>query len=377
MEQGRIVEIGSDVPTDCPVLSVPKSSLIPGLMDLHTHVLIQGTLDRYELAQQMVEENLGHRIASAVRALRIALEHGFTTIRDLGTEGAGYSDVGLRNAVDEGIVPGPRMLVAGPAVRSIGRYPLRGEKHSVMFPVGVDSCTGVDACREVVRTQTMYGTDWLKIYVSGGPLVPGKMGLPDGRAVFTDAEVAALVDEAHRQGLKVAAHAQCLTGTRLAVEAGVDSIEHGFAISPDIASQMAEKQIALAPTLLVSREAAARGWYVEGWVLEAHKQSFRNCLDAGVPIVLGTDVGGFEWPKVSQAEELEIMVELGQSPIEALRSATIRGARLLGQEGELGELVVGAKADVVAITGDPLRDISTIQNVDLVVKDGKCCFIAD
>jgi len=375
IDGGRVAELMKGPPPDgIAVVDVPGSSLIPGLVDAHTHVLLQDTLDRSSLVSQMVEQNLGHRIATAVRAMHIALEHGFTTIRDLGTEGAGYTDVGLRDAAVEGIVAGPRMLVAGPAIRPTGRYPLPGQPHSGTFPVGIDSCSGVDACRDVVRTQVAHGVDWIKIYVSGGPLRRTDSGYPDGPAVFTEAEVGALVDEAHRQGLRIAAHAQCLTGTRMAIEAGVDSIEHGYAITPELARAMADRGVTLVATLLVGRESAARGWYGDEWVESAHQRSFQNCLEVGVPIALGTDVGGFGWTDISQAEELSIMVGLGQTPIDALRSATLVGARLVCPHGTGGELACGAWGDVVAVDGDPLADVSAVRNVRMVVQNGAVRF---
>src|SRR5262249_16380627 len=209
-----------------PVIEKPGTSLLPGLIDAHTHVLLRNSYDELELTRQMVEENLGHRAASAVQAMSIALKHGFTTIRDLATEGGGYVDVGLRDAAREGIVPGPRMLVAGPAIRSTGRFPLPGVAHSMSFPVGIDSCTGADACRETVRTQIAYGIDCLKIYVSERFDSPAdEDGYPDGPLVWTEEEVHAFVDEAHRQGIRVAAHSLTLSGARMAVAAGGDSID--------------------------------------------------------------------------------------------------------------------------------------------------------
>jgi len=359
-------------PDGWPVIELPGTSLLPGLIDAHTHVLLRSTLDQLELARQMVEENPGHRVASAVQAMSIALRHGFTTIRDLGTEGAGYFDVGLRDAAQEGIVPGPRMVVAGPAIRSRGRYPVPGEQHAITFPVGVDSCTGADACREAVRTQIAYGIDCLKIYVSERVDEPAtEEDYPDGPLVWTEEEVRALVDEAHRQGIPVAAHAMTLSGARMAVAAGVDSIEHGLAISPDLASEMAARGTALVPTLLVTREAAEHGWYVSEPLRAAHERSFANCLAAGVRIVLGTDVGGFEWTRVSQAEEFALMGKLGMPPADALRAGTVLAAELLGLTGTAGVIEPGSAADLVAVAGDPLQDIDCVQQVQLVIQGGR------
>ena len=372
VEDGHIAGITRAAPDGWPVLERPGTSLLPGLIDAHTHVLLRTSSNELELARQMVEENPGHKAASAVQAMAVSLRHGFTTIRDLGTEGAGYYDIGLRDAAREGLVPGPRMIVAGPAIRSIGRYPLPGIPHSMTFPVGIDSCTGPVACRETVRTQIAYGIDVLKIYVSEGFAVPPDPdGYPDGPLVWTEEEVHALVDEAHRQGRKVAAHALTLSGAKLAVAAGVDSIDHGLAISPDLAAEMAAKGTAFVPTLLVFREHAAHGSMISDAVVAAHKRSFVNCLEAGVRIVFGTDVGGFEWTRVHQAEEFTEMTRLGMPAADALRAGTVRAAELLGLSGTAGVLEAGADADIVAVTGDPLQDIECLQQAELVIQGGK------
>ena len=371
IEDGVILGISRSAPEGWPVLEMPGASLLPGLIDAHTHVLLRSSWNELELARQMVEENPGHRAASALQAMSVALTHGFTTIRDLGTEGAGYFDVGLRDAAREGIVPGPRMLVAGPAVRSTGRYPVAGQQHSMTFPVGIDSCTGAAACRETVRTQIAYGIDCLKIYVNERFDAPsGEEDYPDGPLVWTEEEVRALVDEAHRQGIKVAAHSLTLSGARMAVAAEVDSIEHGFAISPDLAADMAARGTALVPTLLVTREHAAHGSHISEPVRAAHDRSFVNCLHAGVRIVLGTDVGGFEWTRVSQAEEFTLMTRLGMSAADSLRAGTLWAAELLGLAGTAGVIEPGATADIVAVAGDPLQDIECLQQVELVIQAG-------
>jgi imidazolonepropionase-like amidohydrolase len=371
VEDRAVTGITRSAPDGWPVIEMPGTSLLPGLIDAHTHVLLRSSYNELDLARQMVEENLGHRAASAVQAMAISVRNGFTTIRDLGTEGAGYFDVGLRDAAREGMVPGPRMLVAGPAIRSTGRYPLPGQQHSLTFPVGIDSCTGAVACRETVRTQIAYGIDCLKIYVSEGFEEPaGEDGYPDGPLVWTEDEVQALVDEAHRQGIRVAAHSLTLSGAKLAVAAGVDSIEHGFGISPELAADMAARGTALVPTLLVAREHAEHGSHMSEPVRAAHNRSFANCLEAGVRIVLGTDVGGFEWTRVPQAEEFTLMTRLGMSAADALRAGTLWAAELLGLAGTAGVIEPGAHADIVAVAGDPLLDIECLQKVKLVIQGG-------
>jgi imidazolonepropionase-like amidohydrolase len=223
-----------------------------------------------------------------------------------------------------------------------------------------------------VRTQIAYGIDVLKIYVSEGFNAPSEPdGYPDGPLVWTEEEVHALVDEAHRQGLKVAAHSLTLSGARMAVAAGVDSIDHGLAISPDLAAEMAAKGTAFVPTLLVFREHAAHGSMISDPVVAAHKRSFVNCLEAGVRIVFGTDVGGFEWTRVHQAEEFTMMTQLGMPAADALRAGTVWAAELLGLGGTAGVLEPGAAADIVAVTGDPLQDIEYLQQAELVIQGGK------
>ncbi len=371
----RIEQVGGAPPTGVPVLDLGARSLLPGLIDTHTHVLLQGNRTHAEYAHQVLREEPAHRVVRAVRSLRVALEHGFTTIRDLGTEGAGFADVALRDAVAEGVVPGPRMFVAGPAIGATGTYPILGYRSDWAFPVGVAECDGVEGCRREVRRQLARGVDWIKVYATQGRGTHRTDdGLLDAPSPWTAAELQAIVEEAHAQGVRVAAHASAVSGTDMAVAAGVDSIEHGFAIRPATAQAMAERGIALVPTLLVTREILGDRVEERGslWaeVPAMHRRSVEACRAAGVTLVYGTDVGGFDWLGVNQADELPILVELGCSPLQAIRSATIDAAALLGRAGTLGEIVDGAAPDLVACLGDPLTDVGALARVDVVVRGG-------
>lgn len=372
----RIEQVSGQPPPDAELVDLGDRTLLPGLIDTHTHVLLQGNRTRRAYAQQILREDPAHRVVRAVRSLGVALGHGFTTLRDLGTEGCGYADVAIRDAVAEGVVPGPRLIVAGPAIGRTGTYPILGYRGDWRFPVGVAECEGVDGCRSEVRREVARGVDWIKVYATQGRgLHLSDDGYLDAPPPWTQAELDTLVDEAHRQGVRVAAHAMEATGTDMAVAAGVDSIEHGYSIRPATAGAMAERGTALVPTLLVAREVSGNRAAERGapWteVPQVHRRSVENCRRAGVPIVCGTDVGGFEWEDANQAEELRILVELGWSPLEAIQSATIRAAQLLQREGWLGELTVGAAADLVACPGDPLEDIGRLLDIDVVVRAGR------
>jgi imidazolonepropionase-like amidohydrolase len=307
--------------------------------------------------------------------MKIALEHGFTTMRDLETEGAGYADVALRDAVNEGVIPGPRMHVVGPGLSTTGSYPILHFRPDWKFPTGVMVCDGADACRKAVREQLSYGTDWVKVYSNTGGLRLTADGYIDSPPNWTKDEIEAVVSEAHAHGVKVAAHATSDTGTRVAVAAGVDSIEHGDSIRPEVAQEMARKGIFLSPTLTVSEYVAAprakegRGIWAE--MPKILEKSFNNCRKAGVKIAFGTDAGGFPWTEINQAKEFEWEVRFGMTPIEAIRSATVVPAELLGQTGQIGTIEKGAYADLIAVPGDPLKDVSTLQHVDWVMKNGE------
>ena len=369
----RIESVGTEAPAGVRVLDLGPRVLLPGLIDAHTHILIQGDATSAEYEDQILKEYPAHRVARAVRAMKIALEHGFTTMRDLETEGAGYADVALRDAVNEGIVPGPRLKVVGPALSTTGTYPIAHFRPDWKFPTGVMICDGADGCRRAVREQTSYGTDWVKVYANTGRVRFTPDGYIDTRPNWTAAELAAVVSEAHARGRKVAAHATSDTGTRLAVEAGVDSIEHGDSIRPEMAAEMARKGIALCPTQTVL-------YYFAGLEPEDRElkdtetiaaKSLANCRKAGVKIVFGTDAGGFPWTAVNQTQEFEYEVQLGMTPIEAIRSATTVAADLLGMTGQVGSVESGAFADLVAVSGDPLSDVSVLSKIDFVMKGGE------
>jgi imidazolonepropionase-like amidohydrolase len=371
----RIESVGTAAPADVPLIDLGDRTLLPGLVDAHTHVLLQGDATAAEYNVQILQEYPAHRVARAVRAMRISLEHGFTTIRDLETEGAGYDDVALRDAVNEGVIPGPRMRVVGPALSTTGSYPITHFRPDWKFPTGVQICDGAVECRKAVREQISYGTDWVKVYANTGGLRLTDDGWVDSPPNWTREELDAVVSEAHAHRVKVAAHARSDSGVRVAVAAGVDSIEHGDSIRPEVAAEMARRGIALSPTLTVADYVAgpraAEGCAVCGKLPEIHRRSVLNCRRAGVKIVFGTDAGGFPWTEIPQAREFALEVALGMTPIEAIRTATTSAAELLGMSGQIGVVEKGAFADLVAVSGDPLKDVAILQHVDFVMKGGE------
>jgi imidazolonepropionase-like amidohydrolase len=369
---GHIREIVKVAPADATVIDLSDYTLMPGFIDAHTHVLLQGDATAVEYDEQLLKESLPYRALRATRAMKIALHHGFTTLRDIGNEGAGFADVDLRRAVAEGVIEGPTLFVATKALAPTGAYPLFGYSWELSVPHGVELCDGPEACRRSVRDQLSHGADWIKVYADRG-----YYQLPDGQIRslpnFTLEEMTAIVDQAHRTRHKVAAHSITPTGHAIALAAGVDSIEHGNVLDEASVKKMAEKKVYLCPTLTVlAFVAGPRSVTNSIWtdLLKASDASFRRALAAGVPIVLGTDVGGFPWDKINQAEEFHRYVDRGMTAWQALRAGTVTGAALLGKEGELGTLAPGARADLVATRDDPLKDITATERVGFVMKDG-------
>ncbi len=371
----KIERVGGELPPGARVIDLENRILLPGLIDTHTHILLQGDATEAEYHFQILREYPSHRVARAVRAMRIALDHGFTTMRDLETEGAGYGDVGLRDAVNEKVIDGPRLQVVGPAFSTSGSYPILHFRPDWSFPTGVQVCDGADGCRKAVREQLSYGTDWVKIYANTSGLHLTPDGYVDSPPNWTREEIGAVVNEAHAKGHKVAAHATSDTGLKLAVEAGVDSIEHGTSIRPEMAQQMAKKGIYFCPTLTVGayvaepRAREGRAIWLE--MPKVVAKSIQNSRKAGVKIVFGTDAGGFPWTEINQAQEFRHEVRLGMTPLEAIRSATTVAAEMLGWQGKVGVIAPGAFADVIAVSGDPLKDVTVLERVDFVMKGGE------
>lgn len=376
--RGNHIESVSDsaaakIPTGATIIDLSHATVLPGLIDSHTHIFLQGE----EPAQGGYDANilrypLALRAARATVAARRALEQGFTTIRDLETEGAGYGDVGIKEAIEGGYIPGPRMFVVTRAISTTGGYNLEGYAPELVMPKGAQIIDGPVEARKAAREQLDHGADWIKVYMTHRSWV-GKHGELISQPTLTVEELKAIVDEAHGWGKKVACHAYNGIGLQRALDGGCDSIEHGLEITDAQIAQMVKQGTWYCATLAAYYHDWAPADTLNGQRdrrrVADHGVSFQKALKAGVKIVFGTDMGGILWTE-PMAQEFPRMAEFGMSPMEIIKSATSRAADMLDMTGEIGVVAPGAYADVVAVHGDPLRDINVLGNVTFVMKDG-------
>jgi len=372
IESGKIKALAASAPDAAELIDLPHHTCVPGLIDSHTHILLQGDITAADYDEQLLKQSPEYRTILATVNARRALEYGFTSIRDVETEGAGYADADVKKAINNGIIPGPRMQVATRALDVTGAYPLQGYAPNVPVPHGVQLVDGADNARQAVREQISHGADWIKVYSDRSYRVR-EDGVLDDIPTFTLDELRAIVDEAHRERHRVASHAMALNGVHNSVEAGVDTIEHGNYIADEDLKTMAARGIFYVPTIFVG-EYVAQGRAAEGapvWVkmIQIHEETFRRAMKAGVKIAFGTDAGGFDW-KIDPAKEFSSMVRFGMTPAQAIRSATVTAADLLGMQDSLGTIEPGKLADIVAVPADPLADVSAMERVDFVMKAG-------
>jgi imidazolonepropionase-like amidohydrolase len=369
----KVSEATASIPTGAKVIDLFNATVLPGLIDSHTHIFLWGenpAQGGYDV--NILKAGIALRAARATYAARRALEQGFTTIRDVETEGAGYGDIEIKQAIAEGTIPGPRIYGSTRGISSTGGYNLEGYAPELTMPKGVQIIDGPVEARKAAREQLDHGADWIKVYMTHRSWLD-----QDGHLVsqptLTVEELKAIVDETHGWGKKVACHAYNGTGLQRGLDGGCDSIEHGLEITEAQIDQMARQGVWYCPTISV---------YYDDWDPEntpsgkrdrvralVHEDTFRKALKAHLKIVYGTDIGGIPWQE-AEAQEFRRMVTLGMSPMDAIQAATIRAAEMLDAKGQLGVIAPGALADIIAVGGDPLKEVDELEKVKFVMKDG-------
>ena len=365
---GPAAAVAAQAPKDARVVDLGRATLLPGLIDNHTHILLQGDITAEDYDLQLLRESIPYRAIRATKAVRMALMNGFTTLRDLETEGAMYADVDVKTAINRGVIPGPRLFVSTRAMTPTGMYPLSGYSWELKVPEGVQIVDGADNIRRAVREQVKYGADWIKAYFDRKYYL-GSDGRLRSWVDFTDEEMKALVDETHRLGKKLAAHTIGWDGIDAALRMGADTIEHGDGLTDELIDRAVRQKVFWCPTIYVGAYVAEGRGGIWPKMVELERIAFGKAVAKGMLISFGTDAGGFAWTE-NEAKEFSYMVRYGMTPMAAIKSATSVAARLLAQEENLGAVAPGRFADLVAVAGDPLADISELERVTFVMKDG-------
>src|ERR1700739_2778845 len=369
----KIADGSAAIPAGAAIVDLSSATVLPGLIDSHTHLLLWGedpAKGGYDA--NILKAGIALRAARATYAAKRALEQGFTTLRDVETEGAGYGDIGIKQAIEEGTIPGPRIFGATRGISTTGGYTLEGYAPELTMPKGVQIIDGPVEARKATREQLDHGADWIKVYMTHRSWLD-REGRLVSQPTLTVEELKAIVDETHGWGKKVACHAYNGIGMQRALDGGCYSIEHGLEMTDAQIEQMARQGTWYCPTISV---------YYSDWAPEntpagkrdrvralVHEATFRKALKAHLKIVYGTDMGGIPWEE-PEAQDFPRMVAFGMSPLDAIQSATSRAAEMLDNKGQLGVLAPGALADIVAVCGDPVKDINELANVKFVMKDG-------
>jgi len=365
VQGNKITALGQnvDIPKDAVLLDLSDKTVLPGFIDTHTHIMLDGGDD---YGSNLYKNSMPFRAIQAVANVRKVLWNGFTALRDVESEGAMYTDVDVKKAINTGIIPGPRLWVSTRGLSIPGRYGPDDYSWELDLFKGLQMVNGTDECLKAVREQAAHGADWIKIYVDWPNFIDKDGGI-SGQTNFTKEELEVMVNEAHRLGRNVAAHAISRNGIRAALEAGVNSIEHGCGFDDQLTDQAQRQGVYWCPTLLVAEQKKSPR---PNQILEIEYRALNKAYKKGLKIVLGTDAGCFPW-SVNQAKEFEFLVKkAGFSPMDAIKAGTSVAAELLGQSAEIGHLAPGMLADIVAVHGDPLQDITALQNVMFVMKDG-------
>jgi len=369
----KVTDATVSIPPTAKVIDLSGATVLPGLIDSHTHIFLWGeepAKGGYDV--NILKAGIALRAARATFATRRALEQGFTTLRDLETEGAGYGDVEIKQAIEEGTIPGPRLFCATRAISTTGGYNLEDYAPELDMPKGAQLIDGPVEARKAARQQLEHGADWIKVYMTHRSWVD-KDGKLVSQPTMTVEELKAVVDETHGWGKKVACHAYNGIGLQRALDGGCDSIEHGLEITDAQIAQMQRQGTWYCPTLSPYYDdwapADTPGGKRDRARAAVHEISFRKAMQAHLKIVYGTDMGGIPWTE-PLAQEFKRMVSLGMSPMDAIQSSTVRASELLDMKGEIGVVAAGAYADIVAVSGDPLKDVGELEHVHFVMHNG-------